>query len=102
MAGGGIRGIEDPVLLVEGAALAVTARACDLEASDLPGATAETKAANPAVNTALPAMIQPRARRTRSSAASRVRAERDWLWPGFIRKSLPMMSPLSQQTISRQ
>jgi hypothetical protein len=49
----------------------------DFEASDLPGATEATSAANPAVSAAVPTITQRRVRRIRESAASRNSAARD-------------------------
>jgi hypothetical protein len=45
--------------------------------SERPGATADTSAANPAVNAAAPAIIQRRVSLTRASAASRSSMARD-------------------------
>jgi hypothetical protein len=45
--------------------------------SECPGATDDTRAANPAVNAAAPAITQRRVRLTRASAASRIIAARD-------------------------
>ncbi|MBV8710441.1 MAG: hypothetical protein JOY56_01590, partial [Solirubrobacterales bacterium] len=57
MAGGGIGGIADELLLeVECVAVAASARPAGLEVSVLPGATADTSAAKPAVSAADPAM----------------------------------------------
>jgi len=58
---------------------AVAAGTCDFEASDRPGATADTRPAIPAVSAAAPAITQRRVRPTRASAASRVRAAGDRL-----------------------
>jgi hypothetical protein len=48
------------------------------EASDRPGATAETSPAMPAVSAAVPAITHRRVRPTRAMAASRASAARDW------------------------
>jgi hypothetical protein len=45
--------------------------------NECPGATDDTRAANPAVNAAAPAITQRRVRLTRASAASRTIAARD-------------------------
>jgi hypothetical protein len=45
--------------------------------SECPGATDDTRAANPAVNAAAAAITQRRVRLTRASAASRIIAARD-------------------------
>ncbi|HUJ34991.1 MAG TPA: hypothetical protein VLW51_07260 [Solirubrobacteraceae bacterium] len=57
--------------------LATSVPAGDFEASDRPGATAETRAAKPAVSAAAPAMIHRRVRLTRASAASRASTARE-------------------------
>ena len=49
------------------------------EASERPGATAETRAANPAVSAAAPAITHRRVRRILVSAASRASTARDRL-----------------------
>ena len=79
LAGGGIGGIADELLRldVECVAVATSARPGDLALSVLPGATADTSAANPAVSAAAPAMTHRRVRLTRSSAASRASTARD-------------------------
>lgn len=87
MAGGGIRGIPEFPLRAdeddedddedEEDATDVSVLGRDFEASDLPGATAETSAANPAVSIAAPAITQRRVRLIRSSAASRASAARE-------------------------
>lgn len=95
LAGGGIRGIPEPTARDEAldaeptdaVALAVEASA-RLEASERPGATAETSAAMPAVSSAEPAITQRRVRLIRSSAASRASAARDCVWRMLIRWSL--------------
>jgi hypothetical protein len=66
-------GMLEPVLCVGGRVAARLVVLWAFEVSDFPGATAATRAANPAVSAAVPAMIQRRARRTRSRAASRIR-----------------------------
>jgi len=50
----------------------------DFEASDRPGATAETSAAKPAVSAAVPAITHRRVRPMREIAASRASAARDF------------------------
>jgi hypothetical protein len=45
--------------------------------TEWPGATADTRAANPAVSAAAPAITQRRVDRTRASAASRINTARD-------------------------
>jgi hypothetical protein len=59
--------------------LAVVVVVCrvDFEASECPGATAETSAAKPAVSAAVPAITHRRVRPTREIAASRESAARD-------------------------
>lgn len=76
LAGAGIRGIEEPPLpCVAPDVDAVAAR--DFDASECPGATADTSAANPAVSAADPAITQRRVRVIRASAASRASAAVD-------------------------
>jgi hypothetical protein len=57
--------------------------AVDFGASERPGATADTSAANPAVSPAAARMTQRRVRPIRARAASRASAARD-RFPGFI------------------
>jgi hypothetical protein len=75
-----MRGIEEPLfeeLVLDDAALALAAPADAFEASERPGAIADTSAAKPAVRAAAPRITQRRARLTRSSAASRIKTARD-------------------------
>jgi hypothetical protein len=90
-----MRGIEEPLLPERVGDVAVDASvlAGDLEASERPGATAETSAANPAVSAAAPTTIQRRVRLIRSSAASRASAARDLFGP---------MDPIVDFTIDRE
>jgi hypothetical protein len=69
-------GIADPAALVLGAVARALEPLADGE-SDRPGATADTSAANPAVNAAAPAIIQRRVNLTLASAASRSSMARD-------------------------
>lgn len=71
-----MRGTADPAVLVVGVAARALKPFADGE-SDRPGATADTSAANPAVNAAAPAIIQRRVSLTRASAASRSSMARD-------------------------
>jgi hypothetical protein len=98
---GGSRGTadDDPVDPDEDPVDATVA-ADDFDASDRPGATAETSAAKPAVRAAVPTITQRRVRPTRASAASRASAARDWVLSLLIRCSLPIMTRSGQQTIS--
>jgi hypothetical protein len=57
--------------------LAVAVRPVDLDASERPGATAETSAAKPAVSAAVPTITHRRVRPMREIAASRASAARD-------------------------
>jgi hypothetical protein len=88
-AAGGNWGIEDeePVARV-GAPVEASVRTADFEASDRPGATAETSAAKPAVSAAAPAITHRRVRPTRASAASRASTARDRVSVVFIRCSV--------------
>ena len=65
-------------------------RTLDFEASDRPGATAETSPAKPAVSAAAPAITHRRVRRTRASAASRASTARDRL--SFVVIAVPCQS----------
>jgi hypothetical protein len=73
LAGAGIRGSDEPPLLevFDADVLAASAPPADFDASECPGATAETSPAMPAVNAAAPAMTQRLIRPIRASAASR-------------------------------
>ena len=67
------------------------------DASDRPGATAETSAAKPAVSAAVPAITQRRVRPTRTMAASRASAADDLLLV-LIRCSRPIMTDRSRES----
>ena len=69
------------MLRADDAVLALVTAPAELfeEESDRPGATADTRAAKPAVSAAAPAMTQRRVRLTRASAASRIKTARDRL-----------------------
>jgi hypothetical protein len=95
-------GIEDRLLLLDGSAAATFVPGLDLEASERPGARADTSAAKPAVSAAVPTITHRRVRPTRSSAASRASAAREGFRPVFIRRSVPMVHPLSEEKISAQ
>jgi len=84
------------------AAVLATARAGCLEASDRPGATTETSAANPAVSAAVPAITHRRARLRRPSAASRASAALDWFAVLVIRSSLRIIPSPREERISNQ
>ena len=75
-----------------------------LDASDRPGATADTSAAKPAVSPAVARSTQRRVRRTRASAASRIRAARDvfGLMLGWRRFGLSMLRSVSGESVSAQ
>jgi hypothetical protein len=84
LAAGGSWGITDdeplvPVVepLAPEVPVEATVRTADFDASERPGATAETSAAKPAVSAAVPAMTQRRVRPTRARAASRASTARD-------------------------
>jgi hypothetical protein len=80
LAGAGIRGIEEPLELapdVEALAVSAPVLGLDFDASEWPGATADTSATKPAVAAADPAITQRRVRVTLASAASRARAALD-------------------------
>jgi hypothetical protein len=93
-------GTAEPVLPVEDAVLATPTSAEAFEASDRPGANADTSAAKPAVSAAVAMITQRRVRRTRSSAASRITAARDRSEPKLI--PLPIVASLSVETVSGQ
>jgi hypothetical protein len=95
-------GIADRLVLVDGSAAATFVPGLDFEASERPGARAETSAAKPAVSAAVPMITHRRVRPTRSSAASRASAAREGFRPVFIRRSLSMVHPLSEERISAQ
>ncbi len=61
-------------------------------ASERPGATADTRAARPAVSAAAPAITQRRVRLTRESAASRISTARERSRPPVFRYSCPILS----------
>ena len=100
-AAGGNAGITDDDALLA-VVTVVAVRSFDFEASDRPGATAETSAANPAVSAAVPAITHRRVRPTRNIAASRASAARDLSTRLFIRCSSPIMTRLSGKGISAQ
>jgi hypothetical protein len=95
-------GIAERLLLLDGFAAATTVPGWDFEASERPGARADTSAAKPAVSPAVAMITHRRVRPTRSSAASRASAARDWFRAVVIRRSLPIVHPLSEQRISVQ
>lgn len=101
LAAGGSWGIADDALLAdeddELAPVEASVRTADFEASDRPGATAETSAAKPAVSAAVPAITQRRVRRSRRSAASRASTARDRLLFVVIRCSLPIIPLLGTE-----
>lgn len=89
-----MRGIAEPlleelVLADEALALAVPVEveAEVFEASERPGASADTSAAKPAVSAAVAKITQRRARLARSSAASRIKTARDRSRPPPLRYS---------------
>jgi hypothetical protein len=94
LAAGGSWGIADDELRTDAEPVDASVRTADFEASDRPGATAETSAAKPAVSAAAPAINHRRVRRTRASAASRASTARDRLSFVVIRCSLPIMPRL--------
>lgn len=71
-----MRGIAEAALVVLGEA-ARAVNFFDEADSERPGATADTSAANPAVNAAAPAIIHRRVSLTRASAASLINAARE-------------------------
>ena len=80
-------------------AVVVLVRPVDFDASERPGATAETSAAKPAVSAAVPTITHRRVRPMREIAASRASAARDLSSrPGVrslrvvIRRSSPIMT----------
>jgi hypothetical protein len=78
LAGAGIRGIPEPLLLVDAEATSPLAAVFDFAARECPGATADTSAAIPAVSAAAAAITQRRVRTIRASAASRASAAPDF------------------------
>jgi hypothetical protein len=100
-AAGGNWGIAEDVDGVRGSAVVLVPLG-DFEASDRPGATAETSAAKPAVSAAAPAITHRRVRTTRRTAASRASAARDLSTRLVIRCSSPIIARLPAQGISAQ
>jgi hypothetical protein len=86
LAGAGIRGSDEldelPRAVVTPDVDAVVA-ACVFDASECPGATADTSAAIPAVSAAAAPITQRRVRTIRPSAASRASAAFDLRGPGL-------------------
>jgi hypothetical protein len=79
LAGAGIRGIDEPPRATVAPAPDVDSLATrDPDARECPGATADTRAAIPAVSAAAAAITQRRADTTRASAASRASAALDF------------------------
>ncbi|HUA05343.1 MAG TPA: hypothetical protein VMB27_15670 [Solirubrobacteraceae bacterium] len=74
------------------APVAVVVPRGDFEASDRPGATADTSAAKPAVSAAVAAITHRRVRPIRAIAASRASAARDLSSRLVIRRSSPIMT----------
>lgn len=79
---------------------AVDADATGCLANDRPGASADTRAAKPAVSAAAATITHRRVRTTRSMAASRASAARDLVVLPFIRCSSRIMTRLSAKRIS--
>jgi len=94
-------GTAEPVLPVDDAVVATSACAEeDFEASERPGATADTSAAKPALSAAVAMITQRRVRRTRSRAASRTIGARARSEPKLMR--FPIVASLSEETVSGQ
>jgi len=100
LAAGGIAGIAE---LPDTDAVAEDVPAEEvLAASERPGATADTSAAKPAVSPAVATRTQRRVRRTRWSAASRMRAARDVFGLMLIGRWLSIVRSLWGETVSAQ